>query len=321
MTCQLVCTNPMPPAVAQRAQAEFNALLSQDQDMDPAALLQALAEHPEAQAVLVSMRFKLSADLIAQLPTHLLLLATCSVGVDHIDLAAARQHGLPVSNTPDVLTDATADMALLLMLGAARRLREYTQLMDQGWRRPLGQGDLLGTDLRGKTLGILGMGRIGQAVAQRARAFGLRIAYHNQRRLKPELEGDARYFDRLEDLLPQCQVLSLHAPATQALDGVINRHTLALLPRGGSLVNTARGSLVNEDELIDALRSGQLAAAGLDVFCNEPAYDLRFKDLPNVLMAPHMASATVETRNAMGFKALDNVADVLAGRTPRDQFV
>ena len=177
MTCQLICTNPMPPAVAQRAQAEFNALLSQDQDMNPAALLQALAEHPEAQAVLVSMRFKLGADLIAQLPTHLRLLATCSVGVDHIDLAAARQHGLPVSNTPDVLTDATADMALLLMLGAARRLREYTQLMDQGWRRPLGQGDLLGTDLRGKTLGILGMGRIGQAVAQRARAFGLRIAY------------------------------------------------------------------------------------------------------------------------------------------------
>jgi lactate dehydrogenase-like 2-hydroxyacid dehydrogenase len=177
---------------------------------------------------------------------------------------------------------------------------------------------MLGTDLRGKTLGILGMGRIGQAVAQRARAFGLRIAYHNTRRLPPALEGDATYAASLEALLPISNVLSLHAPGGGALNAVINRHTLGLLPRGAILVNTARGSLVNEDDLIEALQSGQLAAAGLDVFQGEPAFDLRLRDLPNVFLAPHMGRATVDTRNAMGWRALDNVADVLAGRPPRD---
>lgn len=318
MACRLICAVPLPEAVAQRARDEFDAVLSQQADMSPAAILQALQAHPQAQALLVFARTPVPAALIAQLPPTLQLLATCSVGTDHIDLAAARQRGLWVSNTPDVLTDATADMALLLMLGAARRMREYLQIMDAGWRRTFGLGEMLGMDLRGKTLGILGMGRIGQAVAQRARAFGMRIVYHNQRRLAPDLEGDAHYVPSLQALLPLCDVLSLHAPGGGAMNGVINRHTLGLLPRGAILVNTARGSLVHEDDLIEALQSGQLAAAGLDVYCNEPAFDLRLRELPNVFLAPHMGSATVETRNAMGWRTLDNVADVLAGRPPRD---
>jgi lactate dehydrogenase-like 2-hydroxyacid dehydrogenase len=318
MPSLLICTSPLPDAVAQRAHTEFGAVLSQTGGMNAADLLQALQAHPKARAVMVSGGFKVPAALVAQLPPTLQLLATCSVGLDHIDLVAAAQRGLPVSNTPDVLTDATADMALLLMLGAARRMREYLRIMDAGWRHRYGLGEMLGTDLRGKTLGILGMGRIGQAVAQRARAFGLRIAYHNTRRLPPALEGDATYAASLEALLPISNVLSLHAPGGGALNAVINRHTLGLLPRGAILVNTARGSLVNEDDLIEALQSGQLAAAGLDVFQGEPAFDLRLRDLPNVFLAPHMGSATVDTRNAMGWRALDNVADVLAGRPPRD---
>jgi lactate dehydrogenase-like 2-hydroxyacid dehydrogenase len=314
----LLCASPMPPAVAERATRDFGALLSQDGHLSPEALLATLQAQPTVQTLLVSFRVKVPAELIAALPAHLRLLATYSVGTDHIDLAAARARGLPVSNTPDVLTDATADMALLLMLGAARRLRAYLGVMDAGWRQSFQLGEMLGTDLRGKTLGILGMGRIGQAVALRARAFGMRIAYFNRTRLSPELEAGAQYCPSVEALMRVSQVLSLNAPGGAALDGVINQDTLALMPRGAILVNTARGTLVNEADLIAALQSGQLAAAGLDVFHNEPAFDLRLRDLPNVCLAPHMGSATVETRNAMGFRALDNVADVLAGRAPQD---
>ncbi len=318
MSPLLIVAAPLPPAVAQRAQAEFGACLSQGEEMAPAQILQALHAQPSAQALLVSTRIRIDAALMAQLPAQLRVLATCSVGTDHLDLHAARQRGLPVTNTPDVLTEATADMALLLMLGAARRMREYGQIMDAGWRQRLGLGEMLGTDLGGKTLGILGMGRIGQAVAHRARAFGLRIAYHNRHRLPEAQEAGARHCATLAELLSCSQVLSLNAPGGGGLDGIICRETLALLPRGAILVNTARGQLVNEDDLIDALQSGQLAAAGLDVFCQEPAYDLRLRELPQVFMAPHMGSATVETRDAMGHRALDNVAAVLAGRGPLD---
>ncbi len=319
MTPFLLCASPLPADVAERAAREFGAVLSQSDHLAPEALLSTLQAHPTVQALLVSFRVPVPADLIAALPAQVRLLATYSVGTDHVDVAAARARGLAVSNTPDVLTDATADMALLLMLGAARRMREYLQVMDAGWRRPFQLGEMLGTDLRGKTLGILGMGRIGQAVAARARAFGMRIAYFNRTRLAPELEAGATYCPTLEGLLRVSQVLSLNAPGGAALDGVINRDSLALMPRGAILVNTARGTLVNEGDLIEALQSGQLAAAGLDVFHHEPAFDLRLRALPNVFMAPHMGSATVETRNAMGFRALDNVADVMAGRAPRDQ--
>jgi len=163
MPSLLICTSPLPDAVAQRAHTEFGAVLSQTGGMNAADLMQALQAHPKARAVMVSGGFKVPAALVAQLPPTLQLLATCSVGLDHIDLVAAAQRGLPVSNTPDVLTDATADMALLLMLGAARRMREYLRIMDAGWRHRYGLGEMLGTDLRGTTLGILGMGRIGQA--------------------------------------------------------------------------------------------------------------------------------------------------------------
>jgi hydroxypyruvate reductase len=219
--------------------------------------------------------------------------ATCSVGHDHIDIPAARARGVLVTNTPEVVTEATADMALLLMLGA---------------------------DFHGKTLGIIGMGRIGLAVAKRARGFGLNIVYHSRRRLPADVEAglDTRFFEDIGTMLPYCQILSLHLPGSAEFDGYFDARTLSRLPRGAVLVNTSRGSLVNEDDLIKALQAGHLAAAGLDVFRQEPACDLRLKDLPNVFMMPHMGAATIETRVAMGYRALDNVADLLAGHTPRD---
>jgi lactate dehydrogenase-like 2-hydroxyacid dehydrogenase len=234
-----------------------------------------------------------------------------------MDVAAVKARGVVVTNAPDAMTECTADLTMLLLLGACRRAGEYAAVMREGWRRSVGFPDMLGLKVSGRSLGIVGMGRIGRAVATRARAFGMRVLYHNRTRLPPALEGDATFVPDLREMLPQCQVLSLHLPGGEA-GTLMTREAFALLPRGAVFVNAARGSLVDEDALVEALRSGQLFAAGLDVFRNEPAYDLRLRDLPNVVMTPHVASATVETRDAMGFRALDNIAAVLAGRPPLD---
>ncbi len=321
MPTRLLCACPLPPAVADRARREFDAILSQDDLLDTATIAATLRREPGIAALLVSSRNKLAAEALHAMPTTLRLVATCSVGFEHVDLAAAARLGLVVTNTPDVLTDATADLAMLLVLAACRRAREYLAIMERGWREPFGLGDVLGTDLRGKTLGIVGMGRIGQAVAHRARAFGMRIAYHNRSRLPAALEQGACFHANADDLLREARVLSLHAPAGGTMSGFLNARTIGLLPRGAVVVNTARGQLVDEDALLAALACGHVAAAGLDVFHGEPAYDLRFRDLPNVFFTPHMGSATVEARDAMGNRALDNVAAVLAGRAPVDPVV
>ncbi|MRV71973.1 D-glycerate dehydrogenase [Duganella sp. FT92W] len=316
MIARLLCATPMLPTIADRAVAQFNAVTSQARQLTTAETIEALRRMPSALAVLISSRIRFDSTAIAALPPQVKLIATCSVGYDHIDVAAASACGIHVSNTPDVVTEATADLALFLMLGALRRGREYASIMERGWRERFGLGDMLGQDFHGKTLGIIGMGRIGQAVAKRARGFGVGVVYHNRRRLAPAFEQGATYFSDVRAMLPHCQILSLHAPGGGG--GCIDAAMLTLLPRGAVLVNTARGTLVNEDDLLAALDSGQLGAAGLDVFKSEPEYDLRFRDLPNVFMTPHMGTATIETREAMGFRALDNVGDIVMNRYPRD---
>jgi lactate dehydrogenase-like 2-hydroxyacid dehydrogenase len=206
----------------------------------------------------------------------------------------------------------------MLLLCASRRAREYQQIMDNGWRQSLGLPDMLGLDVSARTLGIVGMGRIGQAVARRARGFDMKVIYHNRSRLAPELEQGAIFHAQLSDMLPHCHFLSLHAPAQPGMAALMDGAMLAMLPPGAVLVNTARGQLVDEDALIDALASGRLAAAGLDVFRNEPEYDLRLQKLSNVFLTPHMGSATVDTRNAMGWRCLDNIAEVLDGGVAPD---
>jgi lactate dehydrogenase-like 2-hydroxyacid dehydrogenase len=317
MKPRLVLARLMTDAVMDRIRAEFDAVLP------PAAGLSldevvAAAERHSAEAVMVTAGTRLDAAALNRLPESVRVVATCSVGYDHIDVPAARARGLVVTNTPDVLNAATADLAFMLMLCAARRANEYAVIMRDGWRRSFGMTDMLGHDLGGKTLGIFGMGRIGRALARRARAFDMNIIYYNRTRLAPELEEGAEYVASFQEMLPRSQVLSLHAPGGAGTAKVMNRETFALLPRGAIFVNTARGSLVDEDALYDALTSGQLYAAGLDVFAQEPAFDLRFSQLPNVFLTPHVASATVETRSAMGNRALDNIADVAAGRPARD---
>jgi len=308
----------MPTDVNTRAREEFDALIVDGKDdMTVPQVIEAATRH-NAEAIMFTNTLPLDADAIAALPPSVRIGATSSVGYDHIAVAAARQRGLVVTNTPGVLTECTADHAFMMLLGAARRAMEYDRIMRQGWRYRIGQGDLLGVRVTGKTIGILGMGRVGQAMAQRARGFDMRVVYHSRNRLPPEQEKGAQYFADFHAMLPHCQFLSLHAPAGPATDRIIGAHALSLMPDGAVLVNVSRGGLVDEDALYDALTSGKLFAAGLDVFRTEPDYDLRFAALDNVLLSPHVGSASRETRNAMGFRALDNIAAVLGGRKPID---
>jgi lactate dehydrogenase-like 2-hydroxyacid dehydrogenase len=318
MRQRLVVAALMPRDVVARAREEFDAVVAPGPaDMTAEEVIAAATAH-RADAIQFVNTLPLSAAAIARLPASVRVGATSSVGYDHIDVAAAKVRGLVVTNTPGVLSDCTADFAFMLLLAAARRAYEYDTIMRRGWRYRIGQGDLLGVRVSGKTLGILGMGGIGGAMARRGRGFDMRVLYHSRSRLPPERENGAEYFSDFRAMLPHCDFLSLHAPATAATDRIINAETLALLPRGAVLVNVARGGLVDEDALYDALTSGQLFAAGLDVFRTEPDFDTRFAALPNVILSPHIGSGSVETRNAMGFRALDNIAAVLDGRGPID---
>jgi lactate dehydrogenase-like 2-hydroxyacid dehydrogenase len=313
---RLVLTREMTAPVMKALAEEFD-LLTLAEGQGTGAMLEALERH-RAEALIFTSATPLTAGAIAAVPARLRIAASFGVGFDHVDVAAAQARGLVVTNTPDVLTASTADMAFLMILGACRRASEYAAILREGWGRSFGLAEMLGIEVSGKTVGILGMGRIGQAVAARARGFDMRVVYHNRSRLEPAQEAGAVYFDRLEDMLPVCDILSLHAPGGAGTAGLIDSRMLALLPRGAVLVNTSRGSLVEEEALLQALQSGQLFAAGLDVFRNEPFADPRFARLPNVFLAPHMGSATVETRTAMGMRCLENVRAVLAGLPPRD---
>ena len=277
-----------------------------------------LCRRHRADALVTSHRHHLDAALIAALPDHVKIVATMAAGTDHIDLAAAKRRGLTVTNTPDVLADASADLAMGLIIAASRRFAEAYPLMQGGWRRDFAMGEFLGRSLRGKRLGIFGMGRIGRALAARARAFGMTIAYCNRRRLPPDLEQGARHFPALAEMLPWCDVLCLCAPATPATEGIIDAQALSLLPREAILVNIGRGALVNEDALIAAMESGHLFGAALDVFRREPDFDLRLARIPNLFLTPHIGSQTLETRHAMGLRAFDNIAAISRGEPPLD---
>lgn len=261
-----------------------------------------------------------SARVIEALPPRVKIIATHSVGTDHIDLAAAARKGVVVTNTPDVLSDATAEIAFLCMLGAARRGAEAHELVRSGkWDFWSPATFMMGVEVTNKRLGIIGMGRVGQVMADRARGFNMEIHYYNRKRLSPELEKGATYHATVEDLLPHCDVLSLHCPATAETNGMMNDALFELMPNGSIFVNSARGALVDEAALVRALQSGKLFAAGLDVFVKEPGGNPEISKLSNVFMLPHIGSATFETRTAMGMRALDNLDAYFAGREPLDR--
>lgn len=315
----LLITRRLPQAVEDRAARDYDVRLNPEDTAYDGPALTRKAEG--ADAILACASDRLDRAAIEALPGSVRAVATFSVGVDHIDLAAAKERGLTVSNTPDVLTDATADVALLLMLGAARRASEGDRMIRaDGWTgwTPT---QMLATHMTGKRLGIVGMGRIGRTLARRARAFDMEIHYHNRRPL-PDGEAEGAIFHTdLDGLLAVSDFLSLHCPATPETNRLLNAETIAKLPDGAIVVNTARGAVVDDEALIAALKTGKLAAAGLDVFEGEPNVHPGYRDLANTFLLPHLGSATVETRNAMGFRALDNLDAFFSGRNPGDRVV
>ncbi len=316
---RLLITRKLPAAVEERAARDYAATLNPDDaQLDTEELLKRCEG---MDAMLCCSSEKLTAEVIPRLPDGVKMVATYSAGFDHIDLAAARDRGLVVSNTPGVLTDATADVTMLCILGAARQAHEAaTTLRTGNWKR-WEATTMLGIDLGGKRLGILGMGRIGQAVARRARAFGMEIHYHNRRPLPDTEAQGATYHETAEDMLPAVDVLSLNCPLSPETHHFLDDRRIAMLRDGAVVVNTSRGPVVDDAALIAALRSGKVRAAGLDVFEGEPQVDPAYFDLPNAFLLPHVGSATVETRNAMGFKCLDNLDAWFAGRALPDRLV
>lgn len=270
-------------------------------------------------ALLVTIDRRLDAGQLNALPSSVKAIATYSVGLDHIDLDTARRKGLAVFNTPGVLADSVAETALFLLLGAARRATESINLIRSrtwpGWNAC----QLNGMELVGKTLGIFGMGAIGRRIAARARAFGLKIAYADSCELSSELAGDATFYSDAAAMLADIDILVTAAPSTAQTRGFVNAGTLSLARPGLIIVNIARGDLVEDNDLIAALKDGRVRAAGLDVFNGEPNIDPRYFELPNVFMTPHMGSSTIEARRRMGFALIDALRAWQEGRRPLNQ--
>lgn len=314
-------TRKLSPATEARAGRDYDVRLNPQDRLFSADEIVAMSG--EVDAILPCHSEPFNADVAARLSPRVKIIANHSVGVDHCDLAALKAKGVVVTNTPDVLSDATAEIALLLLLGAARRASEGDRLVREGRWASWSPAFMVGTQVAGtgKRLGIVGMGRVGQAFARLVAGFGLEVHYYNRRELPPDQANGGIYHDTVESLLAVSDFLSLHCPATPETRDLMNGERLALLPEGAILVNTARGALVDEDALTAALKSGRLSAAGLDVFKTEPGGNPELSKLDNIFMLPHIGSATRETRDAMGFRALDNLDAFFAGEEPKDRLV
>lgn len=315
----ILVARKLPQAVEARLQSDYDPRLNPDDRIYSADEIVELAQG--ADAIIPCHTEKLTAEVINRLPDSIRAISSFSVGYDHIDLDAAKARGIIVTNTPEVLSDATAEIAMLLLLGAARReLEGENQIRTDSWPdwSPTSQ---LGLQVTGKRLGVIGMGRVGQILARRARGFDMEIHYYNRHRLDAEHEAGAIFHETVEDLLPVCQFLSIHCPATPETHHLLNADSINLLPDEAVVVNTARGAVVDDEALIAALKSGKVFAAGLDVFNNEPDIHPGYRDLENTFLLPHIGSATRETRDGMGFRALDNLDEIFAGREPVDRLV
>lgn len=316
---KLIVTRRLPAQIEARMSELFDVELSEDDlAMDAKALAAAAAR---CDVLVPTITDHIDAAVIGAGRGRLQLIANFGNGVDHIDLKAARAAGVIVTNTPGVLTEDTADMTMALILSVPRRLAEGEKLVRSGKWTGWSPASMLGHRIDGKKLGIIGMGRIGQAVARRARAFDLSITYHNRHRLPEIVEQqlDARYEPDLDRLLADSDIVSIHCPHTPETEKLIDARRLALLGEHVYLINTARGSIVDEEALIGRLERGEIAGAGLDVFAHEPAIDARLLALDNVVLLPHMGSATIEGRDATGERVIQNIRHWADGHRPRDQ--
>src|ERR1700690_2650099 len=308
----LVVTTRYTKEVEDRIDRDYNARRNPNQL--PFSQQDMISATEGADALLITPADRLDSEFFQKVSPTIKIIATYSVGFEHIDLEAAARRKIPVAFTPGVNSEATADIAMLLLLGASRRAYEAQELVRTGAWKPMSPDMLLGWQVGGKVLGILGMGRVGQAVAHRARGFGMKIHYSDASQLPAEIAGDAVYHEDPSDLLRASQFLSLHAPETPQTHHFLNSKAISLLPSGAIVVNTSRGGLVVDDDLVAALKSGRVAAAGLDVFEGEPKLHPGYVSLKNTFLLPHIGSATIETRTAMGMLALDNVDAVLNSR-------
>jgi lactate dehydrogenase-like 2-hydroxyacid dehydrogenase len=311
---RLLVTRQFPPDVLARCERDYTCTFNpKDTDWIGDELVARAADH---DAIFFSSGNKFTADVIAALPDSIKALSTFSVGHEHIDLAAATARGLMVSNTPGVLSEATADIAFMLLLCASRRASEANRMVRNGDWAGWAPTQMLGVGMQGKRLAILGMGGIGREVAKRGRAFGMTIHYHNRRSLPDDVAEGAIYHESADELMKVADFLSINCPMMPEMVKFLNEDRIALLPPNPIVVNSARGGLVDDEALIAALKSGRVFAAGLDVFDGEPNLDPKYRKLDNVILLPHVGSATFETRNAMGFTALENLDAFFAGTEP-----
>ncbi len=317
----VVVTRRLPEAVETRMSELFDVTLNpSDTPMDRGALTTAIRG---ADVLVPTLTDKIDAALLAQAGERLKLIANYGAGVDHIDVATARQRGILVSNTPGVVTDDTADMTMALILAVTRRIPEGLATIQKGDWSGWAPTAFLGGRLGGRRLGILGMGRIGQAVARRAAAFGLQVHYHNRKRLRPEVEEEleATYWESLDQMVSRIDILSINCPHTPSTFHLMNARRLKLMKPTAVIVNTSRGEVIDENALTRMLRAGEIAGAGLDVFEHGTEFNPRLRALPNVVLLPHMGSATVEGRAEMGEKVIINIKTFDDGHRPPDLVV
>jgi len=317
----VVVTRRLPEPVEKRLSDLFDVKLRPDDSpMSREELTEALRD---ANVVIPTVTDQIDAGMLAQAGPDMRLIASYGSGVDHIDVATARQRGISVSNTPGVVTEDTADMAMALILSVTRRIPEGLALMQAGDWAGWAPTALLGGRVGGRRLGILGMGRIGQAVARRAKAFGMQIHYHNRRRVAADIETElgATYWEDLDDMVRRVDILSVNCPSTPETFHLVNARRLKLMKPSSVLVNTARGEVVDENALARMLRTGELAGAGLDVFEHGTEVNGDLRELPNVVLLPHMSSATEEGRIEMGEKVIINIKTFADGHRPPDLVV
>jgi len=318
---RVVVTRRLPEAVETRMSELFDVELREDDiPMTREELMRAMQQ---AEVLVPTLTDRIDSSMLAAAGDRLKLIANYGAGVDHIDVETARQRGVIVCNTPGVVTDDTADMTMALILGVTRRIPEGLSLMQSGEWEGWSPTAMLGGRLTGRRLGILGMGRIGQAVARRAAAFGMQIHYHNRKRLHPEIETahQATWWASLDQMVARIDILSVNCPHTPSTFHLINARRLKLMKPGTVIVNTSRGEVVDENALTRMLRAGEIAGAGLDVFERGHRINPRLRSLPNVVLLPHMGSATLEGRVEMGEKVIINIKTFDDGHRPPDQVV
>mgnify|MGYP001809748877 CR=1 FL=1 len=315
----VVVTRKLPDAIETRMMELFDTRLNlEDKPLSKAELIEAVKS---ADVLVPTITDRIDAGILSQAGPNLKLIANFGTGVDHIDLATARQRSITVTNTPGVLTEDTADMTMALILAVPRRLAEGERLLRSEKWNGWSPTHMLGHRIWGKRLGVIGMGRIGQAVARRAKAFGMSIHYHNRKRLHPELEAEleATYWESLDQMLARMDVVTIHCPHTPATFHLLSARRLALLQAHAYVINTSRGEIVDENALTRMLGRGELAGAGLDVFEHEPAVNPKLLGLDNVVLLPHLGSATIEGRMDMGEKVLINIKTFADGHNPPDR--